>query len=151
MAQLVEYLELNNLLSANQFGFLNARNVEDQLLVTYADIADSVDKGLLVDIIFLDFSKAFDVVSHFIILEKLQKLGIRGNLFIWIHEFLIGVMMCVKVTGNKGSVRDVSSGVAKGSVLGPVLFLFYGNHIASSVGCCRKAFADDFKLYLSFP
>ena len=95
MAQLVEYLELNNLLSANLFGFLKGRSAEDQLLVTYADIADSVDQGLVVDIIFLDFSKAFDVVSHFVILEKLQKLGIGGNLLIWICEFFIGRTMCV--------------------------------------------------------
>ena len=52
----------------------------------------------------------------------------------------------MKVAGNQSIVRDVSSGVPQGSVLGPVLFLFYVNHIASSVGCCWKAFADDFKL-----
>ena len=70
VAQLVEYLELNNLLSANQFGFRKGKSVEDQLLVTYADIADSVYTGLVVDVIFLDFSKAYDVVSHSTILEK---------------------------------------------------------------------------------
>ena len=101
--------------------------------------------------IFLDSSMAFDVVSHFTILEKSQKLGSGGNLVIWIHEFLICQTMCVKVAGNKSSVRDVSSGVPQGSLLGSVLYLVYDNHIASSVCCCWKAFADDFKLYLSFP
>ena len=56
VAQLVECLELNNLLSANQFGFCKGRSVEDQLLVTYVDIANSVDKGLVVDMIFLRYS-----------------------------------------------------------------------------------------------
>ena len=57
----------------------------------------------------------------------------------------------MKVAGNKSSVRDVSSEVPQGSVLGLVLFLVYVNYIASSVGCCWKAFADDFNLHLSFP
>ena len=55
--------------------------------------------------------------------------------------------MCVKVAGNKSSVRDVSSGVPQGFVL----FLVYVNYIASSVGCCLKAFVNDFMLYLGFP
>ena len=58
----------------------------------------------------------------------MQKLGIGGNLLIWILEFLIGRTMCVKVAGNKSSVRDVSSGVPQCSVL----FLNYVNHTASS-------------------
>ena len=59
--------------------------------------------------------------------------------------------MCVKVAGKMSSLKNVTSGVPQGSVLGPVLLLIYVNHIANSVECCCKAFADDFKLYFSFP
>ena len=84
-------------------------------------------------------------------LEKLQKLSIGGNLLVWVREFFIGLTTRVKIAGNMSSLKDVSSGVSQGFVLGPLLFLNYVNHIASSVGCCWKAFTDDFKLYLSFP
>ena len=59
--------------------------------------------------------------------------------------------MCVKVAGKMSPLKDVTSGGPQGSVLGPVLFLIYVNYIANSIECCCRAFADDFKLYLSFP
>ena len=58
MLQLSEYLEVNGLLSDNQYGFRRGRSVEDQLLLTYAEVAERVDCGSIVDMIFLDFSKA---------------------------------------------------------------------------------------------
>ena len=73
MAQF-EYLELNSLLAAEQFWFRMLRSVEDQLLLAYS--------GCVVDVVFLYFSKAFDVVSHFIVLSKLQILGIGGKLLV---------------------------------------------------------------------
>ena len=120
------------------------------MLLNYAEVANRVDSGSIVDEIFLDFSKAFDV-NHSIILIKLQMLGIGGKLLLWIRDFLVGCTMCVRVAGETSDPKAVPSGVPQGSVLGPVLFLIYVNCIASSLGCCWKAFADDFKLYFSFP
>ena len=77
-AHIVEYLEANGLLSDLQFGFRGGRSTEDQLLIFYNRIADWMDKGRVVDVIYLDFSKAFDVVSHEILLEKLDCLGFDG-------------------------------------------------------------------------
>ena len=59
--------------------------------------------------------------------------------------------MSVKVAGRMSSLKEGTIGVPQGSMLGPVLFLIYVNCIANTVDCCLKAFADDFKLYLSFP
>ena len=70
VSQFMDYLESNGLLSMHQFGFRKGKSVEDQLFVTYSEVVDAVHRGLTVDMIYLDFSKAFDVVSHFIILEK---------------------------------------------------------------------------------
>ena len=100
----------------------------------------------MVDVVFLDFSKAFDVVSHSIVLSKLQMLGIGGKLLVWIREFLIGQYMWVRVAGEFSSCREAVSGVPQGSVLGSILFLIYVISIISSVNCNWKALADDFKL-----
>ena len=150
MSQLMDYLESNGLLSIHQFGFHKGRCVENQLLVTYAEVVDAVDRSLTVNMIYLDFSKAFDVVSHFI-LEKLEMLCVCGKLLVWIRAFLFGHTMYFKVAGNVISLREVTRGVPQGSVLGPVLLLIYANCIVTSVTCTWKAFADDYKLYHRFP
>ena len=101
--------------------------------------------------IFFDFNKAFDVVSHVILLGKLSHLGIGGQVLQWLSDFLIDRTMCVEVAGVKGAPRPVLSGVPQGSVLGPVLFLIYVNNIASSLLSKYKVFADDIKMYCTIP
>ena len=100
VSQLMDYLELNGLLSLHQFVF--CKGVEDQLLVIYGEVVELVDKGFAVDMIFLDFAKALDVVNHSIILVKLQMLGIGGRLLLWICEFLSGRSMSVNTFPAKG-------------------------------------------------
>ena len=83
-------------------------------------------------------------------LIKLQMLGVGGQLLLWIRDFLIGCTMCARVAGQTSDPIAVTSGIPQGSVLGPVLFLIYVTCNAVSLKCHWKAFADDFKLYLSF-
>ena len=89
VSQLMNYLESNGLLPMHQFAFYKSRSLEDQLLVIYVEVVDAVDKGLTVDMVYLDISKELNVVSNFI-LEKLEMLGVCGKLLVWIHEFLFG-------------------------------------------------------------
>ena len=147
----VEYLEVNGLLSEFQFGFRKGRSTEDQLLLMYDKVGKWVDQGFLVDVVYLDFSRAFDVVSHQILLDKLCCLGFDSLVVEWIRSFLVGRRFSVSVSGVRSSSRDVVSGVPQGSVLGPVLFLIYANFIASGVECVWSAFADDFKLCICYP
>ena len=149
-AHIVEYLDENNLLSPHQFGFRKKRSTEDQLLLTYADIIKQVDSGRAVDIIFLDFSKAFDVVNHIVLIGKLAALGFSAQLLGWTESFLVGRSMLVSVAGFDSESYSVTSGVPQGSVLGPLLFLIYVNNLANSLQCKWYAFADDFKLYISY-
>ena len=145
---LYEFLSTNGILSDEQYGFRQGRTVDDQLLLAYNDVTSWLDSGFAVDVVLFDFAKAFDVVSHTILVDKLRLLGVTGPLLSWISDFLIGRIMQVSVSGTTSTTRDVSSGVPQGSVLGPLLFLVYVNHLPSYIRSKCKFFADDLKIYL---
>ena len=117
--ELHAFLADNQILTEEQFGFRPGRSTEDQLLLTYDEISASVDSGFPVDLIMFDFSKAFDVVCHAVLLEKLRLLGIQGCLIGWLEDFLVGRTMQVIVKSTTSDTREVRSGVPQGSVLGP--------------------------------
>ena len=143
------FLEEHNILSDHQFGFRAGRSTVDQLLLVYEEVSRDVDSGRLVDVILFDYSKAFDVVRHQILLAKLHSIGVQGDILRWVQQFLTNRLMQVSVKGRKSLPRHVTSGVPQGSVLGPLLFLIYINHIASKLKCRFKIFADDLKIYAS--
>ena len=107
------------------------------------------DSGKQLDVIILDFSKAFDTVPHSRLLGKLHHYGIKGNLLRWIEEFLVGRTQSVLVDGTKSPEETVLSGFPQGTVLEPLTFLLYINDMPSQVQRdtrCRL-FADDSLLY----
>ena len=144
---LTTYLESNSILSPDQFGFRASRSTSDQLLLVYDYVSKHMDDGGVVDVILFDFSKAFDVVVHSLLLSKLQYLGIDGQILQSIHSFLTNRSMRVRVFNQLSTAKPVLSGVPQGSVLGPLLFLVYINSICSSLSCRYKIFADDLKIY----
>ena len=145
--QLRHYLESNSLLTSNQFGFRAGRSTMDQLLITYNTVSKNTDLGGVTDVILFDFSKAFDVVCHKLMITKLKSLGLQADIISWIMSFLQGRQMQVSVKGDLSSPRHVRSGVPQGSVLGPLLFLVYIDSVASQLTSDYKIFADDLKLY----
>lgn len=96
------------------------------------------------DVVYLDFAKAFDKVDHKIVLAKVQKLGIQGKLLQWINEFLTNRTQSIMVNGRLSSKRPVISGVPQGSVIGPLLFLVLISDIdEKTFYSIIASFADD--------
>jgi hypothetical protein len=102
----------------------------------------------LFDVITIDFRKAFDVIPHDRLIQKLSTLGVCEPTLRWISAFLANRKQCVCVNGVCSSYADVSSGIIQGSVLGPILFTLYINDLpANCPDCVIKLFADDVKAY----
>ena len=108
---------------------------------------DILDSGHTIDVIYLDFKKAFDSVPHMRLLSKLNSYGFRDPLLGWLKSFLIGRRQRVCVHDTVSLWHNVTSGIPQGSVLGPVLFLLYINDLPDNVTSNVYMFADDTKIY----
>lgn len=109
---------------------------------------DLVDEGHAVDVLYLDFAKAFDKVPHGRLIAKCKGLGIDGKVLAWIQEWLSGCQQRVVLNGNYSGWGEVLSGVPQGSVLGPTLFVIFINDIDCAMdvtGSHLFKFADDTK------
>jgi hypothetical protein len=108
-----------------------------------------MENGKQTDILVMDFSKAFDKVSRSLRLHKLHYYGIQGELNSWIQNFLSNQIQAVVLEGEKSDYVAVVSGVPRGSVLEPSLFLFYINDIPAGLTSTKRVFADDTIAYLA--
>lgn len=147
--EIVKHLDTYSLIHESQHGFTKGKSCLTNLLSFLEDITKSVDDGKPVDVIYLDFSKAFDKVPHQRLIEKLKSHGIVNYVLNWIKDWLRGRKQKVVIDGCESGYMNVLSGVIQGSVLGPVLFLLFINDIDTIVRSGIKKFADDTKVYCS--
>ena len=145
---MVAHLMKNGILTDEQHGFVPGRDCITQLLLCMEEWTSMNGEGKNFDIIYTDFSKAFDSVAHERLLRKLENVGLNGHLLHWMRTFLNCRLKCVTVEGASSTWSKNSSGIPQGSVLGPLLFVIFINTMLDVVkyNLC-KLFADDCKLY----
>ena len=141
---IVAYMEENRLFNSGQHGFRLGRSCLSQLIAHFDHITRLLESGQNVDVVYLDFAKAFDKVDFLVTMRKLHSIGISGKMGKWIYSFLTDRKQAVIVNGTKSSLSDVRSGVPQGSVLGPLLFLVLIGDIDKGIrSSFVSSFADD--------
>lgn len=139
-----DFLCRYKIISKQQYGFQKGRNI-NQLLGHFSSyINKCLDTKMHCLVLFVDFSKAFDTLSHAKLLDVLERVGIRGNCLEWIKNYLYCRKYRVKIDEHLSQEKDLHYGVPQGSKLGPILYLIYANEMIRQANCSKIfAYADD--------
>lgn len=149
--QIYRHFADNRILNPAQHGFIKGRSTCTNLLESINDWTLSLRYNRGVSIAYIDFSRAFDTVSHKKLFCRLESYGIAGNLLKWLRNLFSGRTFRTRVGNSLSVLADLISGVVQGSGIGPLMFLAFINELIELLkgyGINAKMFADDAKLYV---
>ena len=147
--QLYVYVSDNQLMYDGQSGFRKHHSTCTALIKTIDKWNMEIDKGNYVGAVFVDLSKAFDMVNHTLLIDKLSSLGITGIENRWFQSYLNNRTQCVSLNGTISTPNVIRSGVPQGSILWPLLFLLFINDMPKNiVNCSIDMYADDTLIYV---
>ena len=148
--RVLEFIDSNGSLFEMQYGFRPGRSCEHALLNAQNTILDSLSKNQISLLLLIDFSKAFDLVEHSILLKKLEHLGIRGIAHDWFNSYLKDREQFVTINGVDSSTKRMEYGVPQGSILGPLLFIIYINDLPNIYDIAKFIlYADDANIFIT--
>ena len=138
--QLFQFFEYCNILHSLQFCFREKHSTLRALISMTEKIKETVDNGMFGCGVFIDFQKAFDIVNHSILINKLEHYGIKGVSSEWFRSYLSNRKQYVSVNGKGSEQKSETLGVPQRSGLGPLLFLIYINDLPSTLRCSHFIF-----------
>ena len=131
--QVVKYLESNSLVNPNHHGCRQGHNTATALLQMYDQWLGEVENNLMVGVMLIDLSAAFDMVDHSILLKKLELYGMDRQAINWMNSYLSNRSQVVMVDGCLSPPLNITCGVPQGSILGPLLYILFTNDIPDLV------------------
>ena len=138
------YAQFKSSISDHQHGFIKGRSTTTNLVAYTETLIDYMDKRKRIDVIYSDFSKAFDLVPTSILLLKLSAYGLAGSVLHWLESYLSDRYFYVVANGHESRKFKITSGVPQGSHLGPLLFNIFINDLPNCFEYSTPfMFADD--------
>jgi hypothetical protein len=146
----IKHLTANNIFFKNQFGFRPGYSVHHATLKMISIIQRQIDKKKSIGSLFIDLSKAFDLLNHDILFDKLEMYGIKGTYLKWFKSYFFNRKINTKYENELSNNVKLEVGVPQGSILGPLTFNIYVNDISSAIDTGDIIlYADDTTLLIS--